>query len=694
MRKILLPCLVCLSLSIQAQQTSVPINQKAFTLVRFLQKTHYQPLVWNDSASALLYDKWLQHLDDDKLFFTGEDIASLDVYKTKLDDELLGKSWNFFPASLAIYRRQLLKTDSMIQQLLAKPFDFSKPDNVVWPFKEYAANDKELKHRWQQYLKWHLLSKIADKLTDEKKELKTVSPADLAKLEGEERTQIIKKEITDIKNLLGDAARFQSEQEDAYLNAIAWCYDPHTNYMNLDEKKEFESEVSASEYSVGFDIEENEKGDKEISFLQPGGSAWLSGNIHKGDVLLKIKMNGTETLAEQATAEEMESLLTGTSVADVEVTIRTAAGEQKTVKLVKDKITDEEGIVKSYVLHGNKNIGYINLPGFYSRERENSKTEADLTYDGCANDVSKEIIKLKRDSIAGLILDLRYNGGGSMWEAMQLAGIFIDYGPVASEKDREGKIHFLKDPNRGTIYDGPLIVLVNGASASASEFTSAVLQDYNRALIVGGVTYGKGTAQIVLPLDTNTVSQNNNYNDFVKVTDEKFYRVDGSTTQWRGVIPDIALPDMYENDRYKERENKSALQPDNSKTGVYQKLTALPVAMLKAKSEQRIKGNTYFDAIKNFNAWLNVYLKERTIPLQWTAYADHYKKTEAMFRLLKEDDSSATGNISISNNSFDGGGIKAADAKTKAINEEYLKQIGNDKTIGEGYSILMDWINK
>ena len=168
------------------------------------------------------------------------------------------------------------------------------------------------------------------------------------------------------------------------------------------------------------------------------------------------------------------------------MTVKTAAGEIKTVKLSKEKMNDEESVVKSYVLHGNKNVGYINLPGFYSRESESIKEEKDIKYDGCANDVSKEIVKLKKDTIAGLILDLRYNGGGSMWEAMQLAGIFIDIGPVASVKDKEGKVHFLKDPNRGTIYDGPLIVLINGGSASASEFVSAVLQDYNRALIVGG----------------------------------------------------------------------------------------------------------------------------------------------------------------------------------------------------------------
>ena len=389
-----------------------------------------------------------------------------------------------------------------------------------------------------------------------------------------------------------------------------------------------------------------------------------------------------------------KKMLAGNSQAELEVTVKTAAGELKTVKLRKEKIDSEEGIVKSYVLHGNKNIGYINLPGFYSREDESITDERDIKYDGAANDVSKEIVKLRKDNIDGLILDLRYNGGGSMWEAMQLAGIFIDIGPVASVKEKNGKVVFLKDPNRGTIYDGPLMVLINGASASASEFVSAVLQDYNRALIVGGTTYGKGTAQIVLPMDTLPFVKEKNYEDFIKVTQKKFYRVNGNTTQWNGVVPDIALPDLYSDESYREKANTSALQPDNSKVGLYQPAAALPAQALKTKSSQRISGNTYFNAVAAFNHWMKEYKAGRTIPLQWSTYVPHYKKILGMFKELDTDDGAAKPLLSVTNNEFDRQKINASTERSKENNEAYVKHVQQDITLAEAYKIMMDWINK
>ncbi|MEO5941842.1 MAG: carboxy terminal-processing peptidase [Ferruginibacter sp.] len=693
MRKFLLPMLVCFSVSTQAQQTSPTLKQKAFVLVRFLQKNHYQPLVWNDTSSAMLFDKWLEHLDDEKLFLTKNNMAVLNTYKTKLDDELNGEEWNFFKISSDIYYKQLLKVDSIIKVITAKPFDFSKPDNIEWPNRDYAADDNALYRRWTQYLKWQLLNKVAEKLSNDKKELIQTLPADFVQLESTVRLQQKKQEIGYLQNLISDPATFISEQNDAYLNSIAWCYDPHTEYMNLHEKNEFETEMSASEYTVGCDLTENDKGEKLINFLQPGSSAWVSGKLHKDDVLLKIKINKTETDAEDASLEELEAMLSGSSQDEVEITVRTKAGEVNKVKLSKDKISDDENVVKSYVLHGTKNIGYINLPGFYSRETDQKGDEAN--FNGCANDVSKEIVKLKKDTIAGLIIDLRSNGGGSMWEAMQLAGIFIDLGPVASVKDRDGKVHFLKDPNRGTIYDGPLMILVNGASASASEFTSAALQDYNRALIVGGTTYGKGTAQVIEPMDTGTVSINRKYEDFVKVTDEKFYRVNGSTTQWQGVIPDIQLPDLYANDVYKEKANKSALQPDQSKIGMYNKSAALPIDQLKIKSAQRVSNSIYYNEIKEFNKWTTSYYAGRTIPLQWPTYVTHYKAITEKFGQLSDDDDTkkdASG-LAITNNSFDNETVVTSTKKSKEINDTYVKHLKTDKTLEEGYHIMMDWIN-
>ncbi|MGC4104464.1 carboxy terminal-processing peptidase [Ferruginibacter sp.] len=687
--------LLLLSLPVWAF-SQVNLHAKAITLRRFLEQQHYKPVDWNDTSSAMLYNKWMEELDDEKMFFTQKEISVLETYKNKLDDELLNKTAfvvgkDFFSVSVAAYKLRVQKTDSIIKAITAKPLDFSKPDNITWPFTTYAATEQEVAQRWQKYIKWRVLNQVAEKQSDSTG-LSTKLPATFTALEAEAREKIKRKELSYISNILSTPELFISNLQDEYLNSIAWCYDPHTNYMSLKEKKEFDTELSGTEYSAGLDLDEDEKGDKKITYLQPGGSAWRSGQLHKGDVIISIKAEGKEKNVTDMSEGELNRYLNGNSESDVEITVRTSAGETKTAVLHKEKVTDDEGIVKSYVLHGKQNIGYINLPGFYSREDDNAKYEEDIKYDGCANDVSKEIVKLKKDTIGGLILDLRYNGGGSMWEATQLAGIFIDIGPVASVKEKDSKVHFLKDPNRGTIYDGPLIVLVNGASASASEFVSAVLQDYNRALIVGGTTYGKGTAQQVLPMDTVRLDASKTYEDYVKVTVEKFYRVNGSTTQWKGVVPDILLPDVYSDDEYKERSNASALQPDNSRQGMYQPLPALPVATLAAKSKQRTDASAYFKGINSFINWMQQYKKERTINLQWSGYATQYSEAMKMYKLF--DDDATNNGIRITNNGFDWQRIVQSTQRSKDINSTYLKNLQQDETLAEAYRILMDWNGK
>jgi len=686
MRRFILPVLVLFAYGSFAQQAD-PLQQKAVVLKRFMDKHHYQPLVWNDSSSERLYNKWMSYLDREKLFFTRADMAVLEPFKTTLDDEINGKGWTFFKVSSALYRRRLLKTDSLIKNVLAKPLDFSLSENIEYPFADVAADDAALQQRWRKYCKWQVLRKIADD-----NDSLNVSADMFVAAEKKAITQQKIQEEKYIQRLLGDSpASFDAELQDNYLSSIAWCYDPHSSYMNLGKKDEFETEMSASEYSVGFEMEENDKSEAVISFLNPGGSAWRSGQLHKGDIVIAVKVGKVFKNITDISDKELEEAFGGTAQSETEIKIRTVAGETKTVKLAKEKIASEEDVVKSYVLQGSTNIGYINLPGFYSREGEDEKKEPN--YDGCANDVSKEIVKLKKDSIAGLILDLRYNGGGSIWEAMQLAGIFIDIGPVASMKDREGKVQFLKDPNRGTIYDGPLMILINGASASASEFVAAVLQDYNRAIIVGGNTYGKGTAQVIRPMDT-LPNPNKKYEDFVKVTGEKFYRVNGSTTQWKGVEPDISLPDMYSNEAYKERSAISALQPDRSKAGIYRPSAALPVAELGNRSLQRVSTSNFFKAVNAYTNLAQQYQKGRVIPLTWAAYLSQYNNSKALFKSLDEDNLPPADHIPVRNNSFDRERFSLSAAYSKEVNDTYLKNVSADPVVAEARAIMLNWTEK
>ncbi len=673
-----------------AQPKPDPFYQKVVILKRFLEKKHFSPIRWNDTSAALLYDHWLEELDEERLFFSKSDIARLEPFRSKLDDEINGRGWEFFKLSTQLYYSKLQKVDSAARAFLAKPVDFSKPASMSWPYETYAANDAELVLRWQQYIKWRMLSYMADELAGKegKKELSAVIPANITELEARIRKKVSRRENMYFQSLLQTPADFEEGMRESFLDAIAHTYDPHTSYMNYSDKEEFSALTTAKEFSSGFGFEEDNKGDKTINYLQPGGSAWRSGQVHAGDVLLKVKINGTERDVSEISADELEDVMGGNSSAEVEVTLRTASGEIKKVKLLQEKITDDESVVKSYVIKGKQLIGYINLPGFYSNESE----DYDKDLSGCANDVSKEIVKLKKDNIAGLVLDLRNNGGGSMWEAIQLAGIFIDIGPVASLKDEKAKLVFLKDPNRGTIYDGPMIVLINGASASASEFLSAALQDYNRALIVGGATYGKGTAQDVLPLDTNSNPAQKKYDDYVKLTMGKFYRVNGSTVQWKGVEPDIELPDLYRSELFKEKGQPTALVPDIAKPGYYQPAAALPVEMLKQKAGARIKEDAYFKLVQNYSGILANYKKPKTIPLQWAGFVAFYKTSMDAYGSFKEKELAANAGLTVDNNSFDKERISLGGSRAREVNSTYLQQIGRDKELAEACNIFGDWL--
>ena len=649
-----------------------------------MDKNHYKPLIWNDSSSLLLYDHWLQELDDDKIYFTKKDISLFQQYRNN-SAEIRSNGQDLFSLSVTLYRKRLREADSSINSYLSKPIDFTKPDRFRWPADDFASDVKELELRRQHYLKWSVLDNIADELTSDKKPLPETVPTGFAKSEADERLRIQKRETAMFRLLLQSPEEFRGDMEDEFLNAIAWCYDPHSTYMNFREKEQFEAEVSAEEFTAGFTLEENEKGERLIDHLQPGGSAWRSGQVHKGDVLLKIAIDKKEYNAADLSDSQISSLL-GSS-GNMIMTVKTIAGEIKTVKLAQEKITDEESTVKSYLVKSTKTFGYIDLPGFYSRETDGKK----LTYEGCAKDLSRELIKLRKDSISGLIIDLRNNGGGSMWEAIQLSGIFIDAGPVASAKDREGKSIFLKDPNRGTLYDGPMVILVNGRSASASEFFAAAMQDYNRAIIVGGSTYGKGTAQSIKPLDTLPGGSVKDYADFVKVTGDKFYRVNGSTVQWQGVVPDIILPDIYSGFEFKERTHASALVPDQGKAGYYQPLPALPIASLQQQSAARIKDNSYFKSINELISKINEREKGTDIPLQWRSFAEFYQKQNGDLN-QEITDQSAKIAITAANNGFDSERQVGAEEAATEANKNFLHSISQSSEIAEACRILEDYI--
>jgi carboxyl-terminal processing protease len=445
-----------------------------------------------------------------------------------------------------------------------------------------------------------------------------------------------------------------------YAEVIANCFDPHTEFMPKEEKEAFESELSTQGYYFGFALEKNDSNQVQIARVMPGSPAWKSGDLNTGDVIVSIGWEGkTPLMMNETRPEEVSQMLAIPGNQKLALTVRKANGIHKTTFLTKEKMDNEDNNVRGFVLKGTKTIGYIYLPDFYTRQQGSGGSSA--------NDVAKAIIKLKKDNIEGLILDVRYNGGGSLLEAIDMAGIFLDYGPVGMLREKSGNTITLKDANRGTIYNGPLAVMINGQSASASEFIAAVLQNYNRAVVVGSNTFGKGSAQQIFQVDTTGLPGNNTDNGFVKITTGKFYRVDGTTTQYAGVKPDIVLPDIFDALNYHEAAMPFALPADSiAPNSMYKPMASLPVQLLSQKSAARVTASQHFAAVKKQIAAITGNIKEE-----------------------KEARLTPSAVLKADINTFDASLVNGNDYLS-SLNERWKSKINSDIYIEETFNILLD----
>ena len=502
----------------------------------------------------------------------------------------------------------------------------------------------------------------------------------------QKKTQsVYKRNITRILQSPGGIEQFTADE---YCKALASCYDPHTEFFPLTEEENFESDLGNQSFRFGFAIKQNDDGGVMINDLEPGSPAYKCGLLNKGDKFQTLQWQGQNTIdVADADAREISDILTQSNHDKLIITVKKADGTLRTVELMKAQSdASDDDKVKSFLLKGAKTFGYISLPAFYNNWEDES-----VGNNGCANDVAKEILKLKKENIAGLILDLRYNGGGSVQEAVELSGIFIDAGPVAQMKSRsEEKIFTLKDVNRGTIFDGALLILVNGYSASASELVAGSLQNYNRALIVGSSTFGKATGQIILPLDTmvninvdNSAKQSANY---LKVTTDNLYRVDGTTAQFTGVEPDIALPDFLQMNADRESGEPFALPPTVIDANKYYKpFPALPLPTLQAIAKQEVDTMKYF---KNLSAYIHQYKllnAPHDVSLNWK---DAIAAEKSNSLTIDFDTANYSGTYSIQNNAYDLERLKSDDS-SKNINKDFINYLSHDPYIKISYDLLL-----
>ncbi|HUC82429.1 MAG TPA: S41 family peptidase, partial [Flavisolibacter sp.] len=491
MRKILnLLAAQLLVLPLLAQTDLLPSQQK--WVKELAAKKHISPRTIDDQFSADFYRKYFAAVDDRGLFFTAPDLKKLEQFRLSIDDEWNNGATTFFTTSSQLYKTRLAAVKAMIVEICAKPFDFNLPDAYSFSDTLAVATDKALYSRWQSLLKADVLRSLMSIGFHQWQTNRAIAKAEVMAKEPEFRSRVKARHLNRIDSYLKSDADYQQQLGGIYLNTFLTCFDPHSAFFDAAARQHFKAALNTEDLSFGFALDENERGEVFIAYLAPGGAAWKSGMLNKGDVPVQLKWEGSQPVELAGLeAEDIEALLAKHTKEKLELTVRKGNGQQQTLTLQKQKLEKEENIVKSFVLSGKQNIGYVMLPSFYTEWEDNSGSS-------CAADVAREIVKLKKDSIAGLILDLRFNGGGSLAEAVEMAGIFIDEGAICQIKKTDAKLETIKDINRGVIYNGPMLVLVNGQSASASELVAAALQDYNRAIIAGTPTYGKATGQNIL----------------------------------------------------------------------------------------------------------------------------------------------------------------------------------------------------
>ena len=591
-----------------------------------LSQAHFSPQNINDDFSKKIFNKFIVDLDPEKNMFLQSDLDGLKNYETTIDDEIKGAPVEFFLAASKVFNARVEATTKVYTEILSKPFDFTKDEDVVLDGDKlkYATSVAEINDRWRKKLKYMTLERYSDLLDAREKNkgkegFAVKTDADLEKEARDKVKKVIDRTFERYRLKFSDDDKFN-----IFVNAITTTMDPHSEFFPPVDKRYFDEEMSGSFFGIGASLQYDD-GNIKVSTVLSGSPAWKSGEIQPGDLLVKVAQGKDEPVDLTGfSVTDAVKLIRGKEGTEVRLTLKKQDGSIKVVSLIRDKIVQDETFARSAVVNENgSKIGYIYLPEFY----------ADFEHPNGARsyvDVAKEVVKLKEEKVDGIVIDLRNNGGGSLYDVVQMAGLFIDEGPIVQVKDRDNKPSVLKDKDKSVLYSGPLAVMVNEFSASASEIFAAAIQDYNRGVIIGSTsTYGKGTVQRNIGLDPETgFSMSNSDLGTVKLTLQKFYRINGGSTQLKGVSSDIVLPDNLEYLKVREKDDVDALPWDEITKSPYADWKAgYSLQTIKDLSNKRLENDPTFKLIQESTEWLS-----KQNDKEYSLQIDKYRKEQTQIR--------------------------------------------------------------
>jgi carboxyl-terminal processing protease len=656
-------------------------------LMQGLNSGHYQPEKVDDAFSKKVYDLYLERLDYNKKFLLASDVQQLDKYKTAIDDQLKQGSYEFFDASAALIAKRMKESEAYYKEILAKPFDFAKDETIETDGEKlaYAKDKAELKEAWRKQLKYQTLVRLSDIQKEQEKAADKGEGAEKKSVEQMEKEarEKVKKTYDDLYSRL--AKINDEDRRTTFINAITNVYDPHTGYFPPKDKSNFDIEFTGRLEGIGASLQEKD-GQIKVMEIVPGSPSYLQGDLKPGDAIQKVAQgNGEPVLVEGMRLDDAIQLIRGKKGTEVRLTVQKPNGSTQVIPIVRDIIVLDEGYAQSAIINDKEKIGYIKLPGFYA-DFQNK----DGRFSGA--DVKKEVEKLKAAGMEGLILDLRNNGGGSLSDAVEMAGLFIEKGPIVQVKTAAGKAVVLDDRDPQVQYNGPLVVLVNANSASASEILAAAMQDYKRAVIVGSPTYGKGTVQQFFELDEALPAQFDPYKPFgaLKLTTQKFYRINGGTTQLRGVTPDVVLPDAYHYLEFGEKEQEYPLPFDEISPARYSPWTnsKLNISKVQANSKNRIAQNKSFNLIEESATRLKKQSDTTVRSLNLQKYLAEERKAEEAAKRFEEA-KKAIPVLDVARLQQDLQALGNDTAKV-ARNKEFVKSLKQDVYVEEAVAIIQN----
>ena len=619
---------------IPSEKKSDPEKDKLLLelLTMVLERGHYSPVAIDDAFSKKVYAKYLDGIDPTKRFFLQSDIEEFSKYELQIDDMIKRKDLTFFNLTNSRLLQRMEECRAIYEEVLAAPFDFTAQENINVDYEKlpYAKNKKELIDRWRKQLKLQALSTITDKQKlEEDKKSKDASyrskSFDLIEKEVRENSlkslneyfDFIQKELT------------RNDWFSIYINAIVERFDPHTFYFSPEDKEKFDVSMSGTFEGIGARLQK--KNDAvEISELISGGPAWKGKELEAGDLILKVAQGKEEPIdVAGMRLDDVVKKIKGPKGTEVRLTVKKVDGSIKVISIIRDEVETEETFAKSSIVEKDgKRFGIIYLPKFYISFENKENRDA-------YKDIAVEIERLKAQNIDGLVMDLRDNGGGSLETVVKMVGLFIPEGPVVQVKGPGRNPEILPDPDKKVQYDGPLVVMINNFSASASEIFAAAIQDYKRGIVVGSKhSYGKGTVQNVI--DLNQFIRGNSYGDLgaLKTTIQKFYRINGGSTQREGVMSDIVFPDRYTYLDMGERDEESALPWDKIAPASYDPLP-INYDQIIANSKKRIAANAYFKLIDENAKWIYERKDDNTFSLNLNQFKKEMEQSDAKIKKFK-----------------------------------------------------------